>query len=43
MEALWTRFQPLALEVKKISESGVLGAPLALQADLSEDCHLHSE
>lgn len=41
MEALWTRFQPLALEVKKISESGVLGAPLALQADLSVDCQLH--
>jgi predicted dehydrogenase len=43
MEALWTRFQPLALEVKKISESGVLGAPLALQADLSDDFQLHSE
>ncbi|KAG1781045.1 hypothetical protein EV702DRAFT_1077323 [Suillus placidus] len=41
MEALWTRFQPLALEVKEISESGVLGAPLALQADLSADCQLH--
>ncbi|KAG2366944.1 NAD(P)-binding protein [Suillus spraguei] len=41
MEALWTRFQPLALEVKKISESGVLGAPLALQADLSDDFQLH--
>jgi len=37
MEALWTRFQPLALEVKKISESGVLGEPVALQADLSAD------
>ncbi|KAG1746727.1 uncharacterized protein EDB91DRAFT_110847 [Suillus paluster] len=37
MEALWTRFQPLALEVKRIAESGVLGAPVALQADLSVD------
>jgi len=37
MEALWTRFQPLTLEVKKIAESGVLGEPVALQADLSGD------
>jgi len=37
MEALWTRFQPLTLEVKKLAESGVLGAPVALQADLSAD------
>lgn len=43
MEALWTRFQPLTLEVKKISESGVLGAPLALQADLSDDFKLNGE
>ncbi|KAL4072914.1 hypothetical protein V8B97DRAFT_1916838 [Scleroderma yunnanense] len=41
MEALWTRFQPLTLEVKKIAESGVLGEPVALQADLSSDCRLH--
>ncbi|KAI9461486.1 hypothetical protein HD554DRAFT_1512401 [Boletus coccyginus] len=37
MEALWTRFQPLTLEVKKIAESGVLGEPVALTADLSGD------
>ncbi|KIJ62022.1 hypothetical protein HYDPIDRAFT_176771 [Hydnomerulius pinastri MD-312] len=37
MEALWTRFQPLTREVKKIAESGVLGEPVALQADLSGD------
>ncbi|KAF9462904.1 NAD(P)-binding protein [Collybia nuda] len=37
MEALWTRFQPLTLEVKKIAESGVLGAPVVLHADLSGD------
>ncbi|KAL0577517.1 hypothetical protein V5O48_004458 [Marasmius crinis-equi] len=37
MEALWTRFQPLALEFKKISESGILGKPLVLHADLSGD------
>ncbi|KAG7093979.1 hypothetical protein E1B28_007609 [Marasmius oreades] len=37
MEALWTRFQPLALELKKISESGVLGNPIVVNADLSGD------
>lgn len=42
MEALWTRFQPLTLEVKKLAESGVLGAPLALQADLSENFGIDS-
>lgn len=41
MEALWTRFHPLALEVKKIGESGVLGEPVALQADVSLDFGLH--
>ncbi|KAK7449667.1 hypothetical protein VKT23_013141 [Stygiomarasmius scandens] len=35
MEAMWTRFQPLALEVKKIGESGELGKPVVLHADLS--------
>lgn len=43
MEALWTRFQPLTLEVKKIAESGVLGDPVALSADLSGDFGIHSE
>ncbi|KAF9221402.1 NAD(P)-binding protein [Gyrodon lividus] len=37
MEALWTRFQPLVNEVKKIAESGVLGEPVAVYADLSGD------
>jgi len=41
MEALWTRFQPLTLEVKKIAESGVLGKPVALTADLSGDFALN--
>ncbi|KIK23623.1 hypothetical protein PISMIDRAFT_100142 [Pisolithus microcarpus 441] len=40
MEALWTRFQPLVKEVKKIAESGILGEPVALQADLSSDFKL---
>ncbi|THV07940.1 NAD(P)-binding protein [Dendrothele bispora CBS 962.96] len=35
MEAMWTRFQPLVLEVKKIGESGELGRPVVLHADLS--------
>lgn len=43
MEALWTRFQPLTLEVKKIAESGVLGDPIALTADLSGDFGINSK
>ncbi|KAK0202798.1 hypothetical protein DFS33DRAFT_1342839 [Desarmillaria ectypa] len=35
MEAVWTRFQPLSLEVKKLIESRTLGLPVVLQADLS--------
>lgn len=35
MEALWTRFQPLVLEVKRIAEEGSLGLPVLLHADLS--------
>ncbi|KAJ2914641.1 hypothetical protein MD484_g5778, partial [Candolleomyces efflorescens] len=37
MEAMWTRFQPLALEVKRIAEEGSLGRPVVLHADLSGD------
>jgi len=37
MEALWTRFHPLTLEVKKIAEEGSLGDPVVLHADLSHD------
>ncbi|KAG6847430.1 hypothetical protein H0H93_008169 [Arthromyces matolae] len=43
MEAMWTRFQPLVLEVKKIAEEGSLGAPAVLHADLSGDFNIHSE
>ncbi|KAK1227152.1 hypothetical protein PQX77_009786 [Marasmius sp. AFHP31] len=42
MEALWTRFHPLALEFKKISESGALGNPIVLHADLSGDFDIHN-
>ncbi|KAJ7493404.1 hypothetical protein B0H11DRAFT_1803285 [Mycena galericulata] len=37
MEAMWTRFQPLPQAVIKILEGGELGAPVVVQADLSND------
>ncbi|TDL23797.1 NAD-P-binding protein [Rickenella mellea] len=37
MEAMWTRFQPLVRELKKIAEAGELGEPVVLHADLSGD------
>jgi predicted dehydrogenase len=40
MEALWTRFQPLMIDAKGVADSGVLGAPVMLQADLSHDFDL---
>lgn len=43
MEAVWTRFHPLSLEVKRITDSGVLGAPVVLTADLSGDFGINSE
>lgn len=43
MEAMWTRFQPLTLEVKKIIEEGTLGAPVVLHADLSENFDIYSQ
>jgi predicted dehydrogenase len=42
MEAMWTRFLPLTLEVKKIAEEGSLGAPIVLHADLSSDFDIDS-
>jgi len=42
MEALWTRFQPLSLEVKQIAEEGALGLPVLLHADLSLNYDIHS-
>ena len=42
MEAMWTRFQPLALEVKRIAEEGSLGRPVVLHADLSGDFDVQS-
>lgn len=43
MEAVWTRFHPLSLEVKKIIEKGELGPPVVLQADLSGDFDIESK
>ena len=43
MEALWTRFQPLTQEVKRIAEDGSLGLPVVLHADLSGDFDVDSE
>jgi len=43
MEAVWTRFHPLTLDVKKIAEGGSLGAPVVLHADLSGDFDVNSE
>lgn len=43
MEALWTRFQPLSLEVKRIAEEGTLGLPVMLHADFSVYFDINSE
>lgn len=37
MEAMWTRFQPIALAVKRVIEEGRIGAPVLVHADLSGD------
>ncbi|EGO20891.1 hypothetical protein SERLADRAFT_351556 [Serpula lacrymans var. lacrymans S7.9] len=42
MEALWTRFQPLTLELKKLAEDGTLGAPVVVHADFSNDFGISS-
>lgn len=43
MEALWTRFQPLAKEVKELIDSGTLGLPVVVHADFSVDFGIESE
>jgi len=42
MEALWTRFLPIAKELKKIAEEGTLGDVVSLHADLSGDYDIAS-
>lgn len=43
MEAMWTRFLPVSLEIMKIVEEGTLGRPVVLHADLSGNFGLDSE
>jgi len=43
MEAMWTRFQPIARAVKGIIDEGALGAPVMVHADLSADFDIESE
>jgi predicted dehydrogenase len=42
MEAMWTRFQPLAHAFKRILEGGRLGPPVSLHADVSRDFDIES-
>lgn len=42
MEAMWTRFQPIALAVKRVIDEGRLGAPVLVHADLSGDFDIES-
>lgn len=37
MEAMWTRFQPIAQAVKRVIDEGRIGAPVLVHADLSGD------
>ena len=43
MEALWTRFQPAILELKKVAEEGTLGDPVLVHADLYGDFDIESK
>ena len=43
MEALWTRFQPLVQDIKRIAEDGSLGLPVVLHADLSGNFDIESK
>ncbi|KAJ3531778.1 hypothetical protein NM688_g7524 [Phlebia brevispora] len=43
MEAMWTRFQPIAKEVKRVAEEGSLGLPVVLHADLSADFDIENK
>jgi predicted dehydrogenase len=42
MEAMWTRFQPLPQAVIKLLNSGELGAPVVVHADLSGNFDIQS-
>jgi len=43
MEAMWTRFQPIAHEIKKVIDSGELGDVRVLHADLSGDFDIDNQ
>jgi predicted dehydrogenase len=43
MEAMWTRFQPIACAIKEIIDGGGLGDPVMIHADLSTDFDIESE
>ena len=43
MEAMWTRFQPITKEIKRVAEEGSLGEPVVLHADLSGDFDIESK
>lgn len=43
MEAMWTRFLPVTLALKKVIEHGNLGEPVVLHADLSGDFDVDSK
>ena len=42
MEAMWTRFQPVARKLREIIEGGELGRPVVVDADLSGDFDVDS-
>ena len=42
MEAMWTRFQPIALAIKHVIDEGRIGAPVLVHADLSRDFDIES-
>jgi len=42
MEAMWTRFQPIAQAIKGVIDQGGLGAPVMVHADLSGDFDIES-
>lgn len=43
MEAMWTRFLPVAQEFKRVVEEGRLGDPITMTADLSLDFDIQSQ
>ncbi|KAH9995368.1 NAD(P)-binding protein [Russula compacta] len=42
MEAMWTRFQPIAHAIKEVIDKGSLGSPAMVHADLSGDLDIEN-